>query len=594
MNFFDGLIVPDPPCEPRSETRRLGAYRQADDEAYPPQDWFVPAQLSQVIEVGAGPDARIVLTGWEVWPGSVTLRLGVFLRTVREGGAEHPVHWGGGRGGAGALRCGVLLADGRRVTTLDGRPWPAPAEGPPRPTLQLRAGGGGGFHYDIQLHLSQLPPAGPMHLVVEWPDKGVPETHTQIDATALRDAAADAVAVWPVEEDDSQQEESVAAAATEDSGRGFLIAGTGPFEIMAASATAVPLGPSGRLGHRPEGPPRSDPDRGDWEGMAGERWKDAGLIRSRLAHGADPVGPVGSWTEETPLHLAAQHGSPEAVAELLRHIEDVDIRSPTGRTPLWEAVSHGAREAVELLLAAGADAWSPQLGGRSPGRLALTTELAGVFEALPGAVPLTAQERAAQEDADRRAAVFCGIHTEGLSVAFVAGIDEETAIRRLGADPAAAPPLDLDSEPGPYGTGPDGFDPYDEEAERFVGVTGVPGGCVLLQPSWFTVSTEAVLDALSPGTTAYGLYFNPKGGTFGQFSRDGPGERHEELGSVWGDEPDLHWLYRFWQWEKVEMWDAYRLAYASQMGGLRLTDGRAVAGPPRRWAAIPEGSPLLP
>lgn len=328
-------------------------------------------------------------------------------------------------------------------------------------------------------------------------------------------------------------------------------------------------------------------------GRAG--WQDVDLVRARLAHGADPLAELDSWSWETPLHHAAEHGAPEVVAELLRHVENVDVAAREGRTPLWEAVCHGRREAAELLLAAGADAWSPQTGGRSPGRLALTTELAPLFEALSNAVPLTPEERAAQEDADRRAAVFRDLYLEGHSIAFVAGIDEETAIRRLGADPAATPVLDLDREPGPYGTGPHGFDPDDHElAERFVGITGVPGGCVLLQPTHYRVSTPEVLNALSPGTTAYGLYFNAKGGTFGDFSRDGRSERHEEIGLVFGDEPDLHWLYRFWWWNKSSgMWGAHEVAYASHMGGVRVTDRRAVEGPPRRWAEIPEGSELL-
>lgn len=201
MDFFEGLIAPDEPDEPQPETHhRLGAYRQGGDEPLPPADWFLPAQLPQVTELGVGPEVRIMLTGWQVWPGSVTLRLGVFLRTIRQGGQTHPVRFGAGRAGAGALRFGVLLADGRRVTTLDGHPWPAPTEGPPRPTLQLRGGGGGGFHYQVELHLSQLPPEGPMQLVAEWPDQGVPETRTEIDATVLRAAAAEAVEIWPESE----------------------------------------------------------------------------------------------------------------------------------------------------------------------------------------------------------------------------------------------------------------------------------------------------------------------------------------------------------------------------------------------------------
>src|SRR5207237_1143210 len=82
---------------------------------------------------------------------------------------------------------GLLLADGRKVTTLDAAPWPT--AGRSGPTLRLSGGSGGAFHYQMGLHLSQLPPTGPTRLVVEWPDEQVPETATDIDATALRQLA---------------------------------------------------------------------------------------------------------------------------------------------------------------------------------------------------------------------------------------------------------------------------------------------------------------------------------------------------------------------------------------------------------------------
>ncbi|MEV6023254.1 ankyrin repeat domain-containing protein [Streptomyces sp. NPDC052036] len=194
--------------------------------------------------------------------------------------------------------------------------------------------------------------------------------------------------------------------------QGFLLA-TGPGEII----TTV-VGPAGGADDGPTDPPRPDPDRDDWEGITHHGRQDIGVVGARLARGADPVAPLGSWSGETPLHLAARHGSPEVAAEFLPRVEDVDTLADDGRTPLWDAVCHGAREAVELLLAEGADAWSPRLGGRSPGRLALTTALAPLFAGLPNAVPLTAEERTAQEDADRRAAVF---HDEAARCCLEAG-----------------------------------------------------------------------------------------------------------------------------------------------------------------------------
>ncbi|QHC25250.1 ankyrin repeat domain-containing protein [Streptomyces sp. GS7] len=573
MSFFDGLIAPDPPPEPPAETMVLSAYDPGGTEDFAPAHWFVPAQLPQVAEVGAGPDVRIMLTGWEVWPASVTMRLAVFLRRIEPGGRTTPY----GRPGSGALRCGLLLADGRKVTTLDGEPWPM-ADGS-RPTLRLSGGTGGAFHYQLELHLSQLPPAGPAQLVVEWPDEGVPETVTVLDAAILRAAAGGALEIWP-------DAAPPARSGAGEEPRGFLSVSLGPSEILARPAAA---------GLPAWSPPAPDPARGDWEELAPFHWQDTELIRARLAQGADPAA-LRSGSLDAPLHLAAAHSSPDVVAELLARGPEVDVVDDQGCTPLWHAVVHGAEANAALLLGAGADAWSPRIGGRSPGRLALATSLAPLFAGLPDAVPLTPRERAAQQDADDRAAVFEGVETDGLSVAFVPGIDEEEAVRRLGRDPAECPVLDLDAEPGPHGTGPNGFDPYaPEEAERQVGVTGVPGGCVLVQPVSYRLSTAPVLDALSAGTTAYGVYFNPSGGTFGALSRDGRTELTEEIGlPPYGDEPDGHWLYRFWSWDRPDgMYGAAELAYASAMAGLRLTDPHAVAGAPRRWVEIPDGSPLL-
>ncbi|WP_344574177.1 hypothetical protein [Streptomyces lunalinharesii] len=201
-------------------------------------------------------------------------------------------------------------------------------------------------------------------------------------------------------------------------------------------------------------------------------------------------------------------------------------------------------------------------------------------------MPLTPGERAAQREADARAAVFRGVHTEGVSVAFVAGIDEAEAVRRLGRDPhdGTAGPPDASAVP---------HDPA--AAHRRVGVTGVAGGCVLLQPGSYLLGTDAALAALSAGATAYGLYFNPGGGTFGTLSRDGRTEPTEEIGlPPYGDEPEGHWRYRFWSRSRPqERYGAGALGYAAAAAGLRVTGPRPVSGPPHRWVEIPAGSPLL-
>jgi hypothetical protein len=42
-----------------------------------------------------------------------------------------------------------------------------------------------------------LPPAGPLTVVSEWPAHDIPETRVVIDATELRDRAAEAEVIWP-------------------------------------------------------------------------------------------------------------------------------------------------------------------------------------------------------------------------------------------------------------------------------------------------------------------------------------------------------------------------------------------------------------
>ncbi|MEU9114732.1 ankyrin repeat domain-containing protein [Streptomyces sp. NPDC048483] len=591
MNFFDVPIAGAAPPEPLGEGLVLSRYEPAEDEGFAPADWFVPAQIRQVVEIGVGPDVRIMLTGWEVWPSSVTLRVNVFLRRARPEGrpdddGTHP----------GGLRLGVQLSDGRKVSTLDGEEWPATD----RPSLRLTDGSGGAFHYQLELHLSQLPPLGPTQLVVAWPDERVPETHTDIDAAALRAAVGEALEIWP----DAAPPAPPSDAEDE---QNFLFASIGPYEIMAQPP-------------EPEewSPPTPDPSRADWEWMGTHDWRDAELVRTRLANGADP-DRVQPDSVETPLHLAAAQSPPGIVAELIARAREVDARDGEGCTALWHAVCHGAKENAALLLEAGADAWSPQLCGRSPGRLALTTAMAPLFAGLPGAVPLTEEERAAQREADERTAVFAGVETEGVSIAFVPGIDEDEAIRRLGGGPCTCTASDEDDDEDDEDDedeaedeeeeedededdiDPDeflyGLDPWEfEDPERHIGVTGVPGGCVLIQPTSYLLNTDSVLEALSPGTTAYGLYFNPAGGTFGGLSRDGHSKSWEEIGhpALGSDSPDAHWLYRFWDWDVPEdAWGAAEIAYASAMAGLRVTDAAPLDGPPRRWMEIPKGSPLL-
>src|SRR3954471_4920566 len=109
-------------------------------------------------------------------------------------------------------------------------------------------------------------------------------------------------------------------------------------------------------------------DESGWSGVVHGDWSDLAKIRAFLDAGADPDGEV--WGYRRPLHVAAEEGSPQVVAELAGRVADVDAEHQ-GRSALWTAVYHGRPDNARVLVAAGADPWRPMMAGWSPGRLSL-------------------------------------------------------------------------------------------------------------------------------------------------------------------------------------------------------------------------------
>ncbi|MFI0940794.1 DUF6461 domain-containing protein [Streptomyces sp. NPDC021020] len=596
MGFFDDLVMADEPDdEPagalsgvhaggRPVVAALRPGGAAAGEYAPPADHFAPAVLPGAGVVGAGAEVRVVSVGWSVWPRAVTARLTVF-RTVRRQEAAGQRQSG--------LRVGLLLADGRRVTSLDGtvmrRVTYTDAQGAPRTAATSQAVGlipldpGLGpshrspFRTDVELYLPELPPPGATELVVEWPDEGIPETRTPLDTAAIRAAARHALEVWPgLPEPPADPAGPRAFAHMERSG---------PPAFLAPPLTDRQRA---ELRRAQEARQRYLP-RADWQGMGYRDWEDAALVRARLEGGAPADRVAEGRTATTPLHMAAERGAAEAVAALLAHGAAADARDEAGRTPLWQAARALDEGSVRALLAAGADAWSPQEGPWSPGRLLLTTPLAPLVAALPGAVRLPAAEAAAFAEADALVAAFDtrGLWTEGLGAAFVRGLTEDELIRRLGADPAQCPPVEIEDAP---------FDEDDyEESLHYVGVTalpGDPGGCAVTQQGYLP-NDGAVLRALSAGTDACGLYFNPKGGTFFTLAREGEVVASDELGTP-GPRPgqadqEAYWRFRFWQNRPHFPYGANALAYACAAAGMRVPAAREAVDnrSARRWVPLP-------
>ncbi|MET9291074.1 ankyrin repeat domain-containing protein [Streptomyces sp. NPDC003077] len=309
---------------------------------------------------------------------------------------------------------------------------------------------------------------------------------------------------------------------------------------------------------------------GGWAGVDWT-WQDYDDIRRRLDQGADPDAWGGG---QRPLHRAAASGSPEVVAELARRVTDVDALED-GTTALWEAVLSDRPDNARVLVAAGADPWRPGLGGWSPGRLSLAGPTPDLFVVPEGERGLSEQERARAQEGNRLVSALGDLYYEGTGLACVAGIDAEEAVRRLGATPAAGEELDVLLE-DPYA--------YDmDESLRVVGVTSVPGGCVVTQPWGYAPSMPGVQIRLSVGTVCYGLYANPKSGNQGSIVRDG---HIEDWDLHPGGGPDVDdtseevltsYLYRY-----------NAVAYSCAFVGLRPTDARAVVGPPDIWVELPK------
>ncbi|WP_406154327.1 ankyrin repeat domain-containing protein [Streptomyces sp. NBC_01023] len=580
MGFFDDLVMPEEPAGERPVMIRLGPPGEDDGRYTPPVDRFAPVVLPQLDVVGAGPDVRVLLTGWSVWPRSVTLHLAVFRKVRRENDDSRR---------QSGLRVGLLLSDGRRVTSLDGTTQRRTSfTGPLGQSIGaaqqqavglipvdpgLHASHRSLFKTDVDLHLVELPPPGEAQLVVEWPDEEIAETRTPVEVGALHAASGRVLEVWPGLEPPDPAGQP---------GKFMYVEKGGPPSFLAPPLTGSQL----ETARREEEARQRYVPRADWERMGYRDWADTALVRARLEGGAPPgseVGPFGA----TPLHRAAEAGAADAVAALLTYEVEADARDQDGHTPLWYAARSVDEGSTRVLIDAGADVWTPQSGPWSPGRLLLTTPLAPLVAELPGAVELPADEAAAVQAADALITAFGeqNLWTDGLGIAFVRGLSEDELIRRLGADPAQCPRADLDQAP---------FDEMEhDECLRHVGVTkvhGEPGGCVITQDGYMP-SDEAVLKAISAGTTAYGVYFNPKGGTFGTLAHDGKAVAYEEIGlSPQESDPAAYWNFRFWQTEHSFPYGANLLAYACNAAGLRISDGREAVdrGTPRRWVALPE------
>lgn len=310
-----------------------------------------------------------------------------------------------------------------------------------------------------------------------------------------------------------------------------------------------------------------------WSGVGWDAWKDLVLIRARLAAGADPIADLGRG--HTPLHIAAERGSPEVVAELAHYAGDVEA-DYLGRTALWSAVYADRPDNARALEAAGADPWRPMMAGWSPGRLSLASRNPDLFGFSAEGIGLSAAEVAAVAEGRRLTAALGSISPEGIGLACVAAITAAEAARRLNAAPVQ------DTGPGSIVERAYEASMDDDEVMHTVGATDVPGGCVVTQPWGFTPSAPVVTALLSTGTVCYAMYGNAKSGNQGRMCFDGvlegwdlqPGSGMSASGPA--EEVLASYLYQL-----------QAVAYCCNYAGLQLTDPRPILGPPDIWLRIP-------
>jgi hypothetical protein len=202
-------VPPAPPLDDFDDSGDLFGHRWAG----PPRGHRAGLAAFSVL-AGRSDTTAVLLEGARCFPSGVELTMVVEIREASRRARKRvfdDLQVTHGRGQLalalppGGLRWGLGLADGRRVTTLDEDGWvsrPDDADPetwvPDHPVLQPL-----GYRDNVEgstwrrrVWLWPLPPHGPLQVVAAWPDRGITETSTTVDATPLVDAAARSRPLW--------------------------------------------------------------------------------------------------------------------------------------------------------------------------------------------------------------------------------------------------------------------------------------------------------------------------------------------------------------------------------------------------------------
>jgi len=196
MSFFDS--IPKPPPPPQEPSRPRPAWQRPDT--------VLPGSVPAAVMLIRTDQVAVAVGSVRAYPNGFEFTVHVRRRGTDE--IEGPLladpferhrRLRGRQAAEDTLRLGILFADGRRAATSGGHIWPGHDAEAGGVVLEQGGGGGSDLSWDSDFWVHPLPPEGPVTLVASWLEYGVPETRAELDGAAIREAAEQAVSLWPEE-----------------------------------------------------------------------------------------------------------------------------------------------------------------------------------------------------------------------------------------------------------------------------------------------------------------------------------------------------------------------------------------------------------
>jgi hypothetical protein len=186
MDFFESLREPPPP-PPSRPPRPVWAQ----------PEFVLPGSVAEDLVIVRTDHLAVMIGSIRAYPTGFEFTVDTRVRQAPEPGRPGAEAWLHPDMGEGALRIGLLYADGRRGASTE--MYHAPGDDLESDRLLMLPGGGGGNYrsWHLSYWIYPLPPPGPVAFYAEWPEHDIAEAHAEIDGGLIRDAAGRAIALWP-------------------------------------------------------------------------------------------------------------------------------------------------------------------------------------------------------------------------------------------------------------------------------------------------------------------------------------------------------------------------------------------------------------